>query len=357
MSKKHFNILCLLLVISQLSNLFACTTFVYKKANQNLIYGRNFDYPISNCQIIVNKHNMQKKSLPIKDEKTLEWTSRYGSITFNQFGREFPYGGMNEAGLVIELMEHRDTILPELDKRYGLTELQWVQYQLDTAKSVKQVIDSDKRVRVSKSGNVVPLHYLVADQFGNIATIEYINGKMQVHTAKSLKYPVLTNNSYTESLEYLKQIDVFGGKKALTKTGKSLDRFASTCLGLSSFKNPNSYVNDAFKILKNADKDNTQWNTVYDMKNKIIYFKSKNNQNTRIVEFKNFNFSGKTKPLYADIDDNMNNGKLIFSEHTYDINLKILELSYEKLKKFIPANINYEGIAKYAETIKEKKSE
>jgi choloylglycine hydrolase len=26
------------------------------------------------------------------------WTSRYGSITFNQYGREFPSGGINEKG-------------------------------------------------------------------------------------------------------------------------------------------------------------------------------------------------------------------------------------------------------------------
>jgi choloylglycine hydrolase len=34
------------------------------------------------------------------DGKTISWISKYGSITFNQYGREFPTGGMNEKGLV-----------------------------------------------------------------------------------------------------------------------------------------------------------------------------------------------------------------------------------------------------------------
>ena len=33
------------------------------------------------------------------------WVSKYGSVTFNQYGRELPTGGMNEAGLVVETIE------------------------------------------------------------------------------------------------------------------------------------------------------------------------------------------------------------------------------------------------------------
>jgi penicillin V acylase-like amidase (Ntn superfamily) len=33
-----------------------------------------------------------------------KWVSRYGSVTFNQYGCENPTGGMNEAGLVVEQM-------------------------------------------------------------------------------------------------------------------------------------------------------------------------------------------------------------------------------------------------------------
>ena len=40
----------------------------------------------------------------IENGGTISWTSKFGNVTFNQYGKEFPTGGMNENGLVIELM-------------------------------------------------------------------------------------------------------------------------------------------------------------------------------------------------------------------------------------------------------------
>jgi Penicillin V acylase and related amidases len=48
-------------------------------------------------------------------EKPIEWISKYGSITFNQSGREFPHGGINEKGLVIEQMWLDEAAYPEMD--------------------------------------------------------------------------------------------------------------------------------------------------------------------------------------------------------------------------------------------------
>ena len=100
-------------------------------------------------------------------EKPFTWISRYGSISFNQNGREFPYGGMNQAGLVIEQMMHEneDAKYPALDDRFGLAELQWIQYQLDVSASVADVIASDRTVRISFT-SVAPLHFLAADAGG-----------------------------------------------------------------------------------------------------------------------------------------------------------------------------------------------
>ena len=45
------------------------------------------------------------------------WTAQYGSITFNQYGRELPTGGINEAGLVVESMALSEARYPEPDHR------------------------------------------------------------------------------------------------------------------------------------------------------------------------------------------------------------------------------------------------
>ena len=78
----------------------ACTSFVVKKDNRILL-AKNLDWEISNGIILVNKKGVFKTAY-CDCHRKLSWTSRYGSVTFNQFGKEFPLGGMNEKGLVVE---------------------------------------------------------------------------------------------------------------------------------------------------------------------------------------------------------------------------------------------------------------
>ena len=91
--------------------------------------------------MLINKRGVTKTVR--RGTPALTWTSKYGSITFNQYGREFAHGGMNEAGLVIELMWLQETQYPGPDDRFGLDCLQWVQYHLDTSATVAEVLASD----------------------------------------------------------------------------------------------------------------------------------------------------------------------------------------------------------------------
>ena len=50
----------------------------------------------------MNRRGLKKTAF--STNSGLQWVSRFGSLTFNQFGFEFPNGGINEAGLVIEHM-------------------------------------------------------------------------------------------------------------------------------------------------------------------------------------------------------------------------------------------------------------
>src|SRR5688572_19171829 len=161
-----------------------CTTFCIKTGGQ-LVLGKNFDFHTGVGHVMINKRNIKKLSYDVPPEKRLEWVSKYGSVTFNQMGKEFPYGGINERGLVIELMWLADTKYPEIDNRSGLTELQWIQYQLDNASTVAEIIASDAFLRVSKL-STAPVHFIAADAKGNVATIEYIGGKMVYHTGATL---------------------------------------------------------------------------------------------------------------------------------------------------------------------------
>ncbi|HEY6978200.1 MAG TPA: linear amide C-N hydrolase [Chitinophagaceae bacterium] len=268
----------------------ACTTFVIDKEG-HIVFGRNYDW-ISGAGIVhTNQRGLFKTSIKNNDGQTLSWVSKFGSITFNQYGKEFPTGGMNEDGLVVELMWLDGARYPENDARSAVGVLQWIQYQLDNFSTTEEVINSDALLRIESKS--VPLHYLVADASGSVASIEFLGGKMVVHKGRELPFPVLTNSTYASSAEaenkYLKRND------GVLPGDNSLDRFVTACNMIQQFnaKNINTTVTDfAFSILdKVSQGDYTKWSIVYDITNKEIHFKTRGNSNIKIIRFKGFDFS------------------------------------------------------------------
>src|SRR5689334_21028972 len=82
-----------------------CTTFCMT-VDGRVVFGANYDWDVRNGRVMVNKRLVSRESLT---QRPAHWTSRYASITFNQYGRDFPTGGMNEAGLVVALMDLEGT--------------------------------------------------------------------------------------------------------------------------------------------------------------------------------------------------------------------------------------------------------
>jgi choloylglycine hydrolase len=195
---KRISLLLLLLISSTIA--FGCTTFVLK-TNNGLVFGRNLDWVSDNGVIVENKKNVTKTSLVFSPEKPIQWTSKYGSITFNQFGKEFPFGGINEKGLVVEIML-ANAAYPLADERPAVNELQWIQYQLDNSGTIEDVINSDALLRISKIKQ--ELHFLICDSTGSTAVIEFKNNKMVVYKGNDLPIPVLENDVYSKSVNYYK---------------------------------------------------------------------------------------------------------------------------------------------------------
>src|SRR5215203_1637366 len=108
--------IALLLLLIAFIPVFPCTTFFISK-NDQLVFGRNYDWVTGNGMICSNQKGLSKTSMKTADGNTISWVSQYGSITFNQYGKEFPTGGMNEKGLVVELMWLDETKYPTADKR------------------------------------------------------------------------------------------------------------------------------------------------------------------------------------------------------------------------------------------------
>jgi len=204
---------------------------------------------------------------------------------------------MNEQGLVVELMWLDGTIYPAAaDKRPSIGVLQWIQYQLDNCTTVEEVIATDPKLRITTTGT--PLHYLIADAKGHAATIEFLKGKMVVHKGDQLPFPVLTNNTYDQSLT--------SKSKGTWSGDNSLERFVTTCNMIQQYKtNPGnrSLTDHAFDILHKVSQGNfTKWSIVYDISNKRILFKTDQVKQLRYLNFSSFDFSCKQTTKTIDIN-------------------------------------------------------
>ena len=258
---------------------FACTTFCLVR-NGEVLFGKNYDWMVGDGLIFVNKRGVEKSAVSEGRSTPARWVSKYGSITFNQYGRENPSGGMNEAGLVIELMWHADAQYPKTGAPTVGT-LEWIQYQLDSSSTVIEVITNSEKVRIASE---IPLHYLVSDKAGNKATIEFLNGKLLAHVGKTLTVSALTNDSYDKSVKYAEATSF-----ERARTNSSLDRFVRAAHRTAEFerqpKTEQQAVNYAFEILSNvAQPGYTQWSIVYDQKRAKIYFRTLQSSQIKMID-------------------------------------------------------------------------
>ncbi len=330
---------------------FACSTFLLNK-NGQLLFGRNYDWVTGNGIVTVNARGLQKASFVPAGEKAAEWVSACGSVTFNQFGKEFPHGGMNEAGLVVELMWLQGAAYPDADSRPALNELQWIQYQLDNFTTVEEVIASNKTVRIGREG-AAPLHYLVADASGHAATIEFLNGQMVVHKGADLPYPVLTNTVYRDAVQQAQK------KMAGGYGDNSVDRFATACSMIQSFQASNTNGNAldyAFSILdKVAQGSFTKWRIVYDISNRGISFVTDGRRKNFLL--RDFDFACSGTSLYLDINTaQQGNVRTSFKPLSFTENSTILQQSaLESRSQIVIPEESFSGAAAYFQQVQCKK--
>jgi len=329
----------------------ACSTFCLDH-NSQPVFGKNYDWMVEDGLVIVNKRNVIKASA--EEEPSISWTSKYGSVTFNQYGREFTHGGINEAGLVVELMWLSKTIYPAPDSRSGLNCLQWIQYQLDNFSTVAEVIASDSQIRIVS--NEAPLHYLVCDSTGTCASIEFLEGKMVAHTGETMPFKALTNSPYAQSVEFLKQHKGFGGTTPIGTTTSSLHRFARAANMLKNHEPTTSEgtVEYAFDILANvAQAQYTKWSIVYDIAKQHVYFRTFANPQIRYFDLKTFNFSCGSPVMVLDINaDGSGEVSNRFVEYTRPLNRNLIENAYRKTEflKEVPEAV-LDAVADYPESI------
>jgi choloylglycine hydrolase len=277
---------------------------------------------VGDALLVVNKRGVSKVSLARDDPAA--WTSRFGSLTFNQYGREQPLGGMNQAGLVVACMWLQSTRYPQPDSRPQLGELEWIQYQLDTASRVREVIASHAKLRIARAG--APVHFLACDRTGACATIEFLDGQMVVHSGESLPTPVLTNNTYARSLAYCEEAE-----KGTALGGESLRRFHQISRGLSGYDSEASgpALAYAFNLLESVSRTDTQWSVVFDQTLGRVHFRSRRNRTVRWVDLADFDLSCSSPVAVLNLSEGRaGDVRPLFEPYSYQANYDLIRKTF-----------------------------
>ena len=325
-----------------------CSTFMLKHGSE-LIFGHNLDMPYSiPGLIVINKRNIYKEgvswreltSLTTESSPRITWTSKYGSVTFNPMGVEFPDGGMNEKGLAIWEMTLQGTQFPENESLSKLFMMQWMQYQLDNHESVEQVIKSASEIILDGWA----WHFFTADKDGNCAAIEFINGKPVIHTGDDLPVTALCNSQYKMEIDRLKDYKDFGGNRTISLSNRYQQRFVHAAYMIKNYKSDDSksIIDYGFDILKQLNRGGTQWSIICDMKNLDVYLLTSVGTNIRHFSLNSFDLSSKDPVKILDINSDLQGditGK--FENYSFEANRDFLRTGFDQLISHSPDFENF----------------
>ena len=319
----------------------ACTSFVLEQDGSYYL-AKNLDWEIDRGYVFYNLDGIEKTSISDPD---LKWISKYKSISNNQFGKEFPLGGVNEKGLAIEELNSYRQGYEYDDKKYMLNEFQWIQYQLDNSASVRDVIKSFETITIKH--DLIELHYIVADSSGKVAVVECLKGGVKIYVGDELTYKVLSNNNYEKSVKYLEYFAGYGGDAPIKKDLSSQGRFVTAVSMLDNLDNMGTAMEKSFNILNTIKQWDTRWQFVYDMKNKKISYKTHDLTRESKISFKELKhikhnrlaitlFGGEHKRVKMNAEMNEEHLKIIQDrleeyfpgkEHVYDLMMEAGERS------------------------------
>jgi penicillin V acylase-like amidase (Ntn superfamily) len=329
--------LCVITLFYPTQRSSACSLFCLV-ADGRPICGQSYDWHLDDGLVLINKRGISKQGL-VDDRNPAKWASRHGSVTFNQYGREFPCGGMNEAGLVISIAMLNATRYPQPDERAAVNVPQWIQYQLDTAESVADVIASDKHVRIRPISNA-RVHFFIADRTGSCAAIEYLGGEMVAHHGEQLPVKVLTNSTYKMSVNWIGQFEGFGGNRPI---GRALggSRFAKAADRLRTYDGKSDAVDHVFTTLQRVAQGSfTKWSIVYDSANAKIYFRTRRAGSRRVIDYSKCDFLPTTPVMMLDVNAN----------HEGDTVAGFVEYSPQRNRQIVNKALRGTGVLNHSHT-------
>ncbi len=274
----------------------ACTRVVYLGPDGRILTGRSMDWKLP---IVSNlwafPQGMERGGMA--GPRSVEWTAKYGSLAVSGYDISTT-DGMNEAGLVVNLLWEVEATYPEDDGKTPRVSISiFPQYLLDRFATVAEAVASLQSepvlvvsgdVPVGPPGRGATVHVSLSDASGDSAVIEFVAGQIVIHHDR--KYQVMTNEpTYERQLAILEYWQGVNPREFLPGTVRASDRFVRAHHYINSVvqsADPRIAAAAVFSVIRQtsvpwgisiADQPNlstTRWRVVADHKDRRYYVES-----------------------------------------------------------------------------------
>lgn len=274
----------------------ACTRVVYLGPEGRILTGRSMDWKlpmVSNLWVF--PRGMAREGAA--GARSAKWTSQYGSLVVSGYDISTA-DGMNEAGLVANLLWEVEATYPEDDGETPRVSVSvFPQYLLDRYATVAEavaglrsdpILVASGEVPVGPPGRKATVHVSLSDASGDSAVIEFVAGKMVIHHDR--KYQIMTNEpTYERQLAILDYWQGVNPREFLPGTVRAADRFVRAHHYINSVvqsADPRIAAAAVFSVIRQAsvpwgvsvaDQPNlstTRWRVVADHKDRHYYVES-----------------------------------------------------------------------------------
>jgi choloylglycine hydrolase len=309
------------LAATSLAPAAACTRAVYIGAGDTVITGRSMDWAEDmHTNLWVMPRGIERDGAAGPDSP--RWTAKYGSLIASGYDIGTA-DGMNEAGLVANLLYLAESEYGAPGARPPLSIALWAQYVLDNFATVSEAVTALEKEPFQvvtaelPNGKGAQLHLAISDASGDSAIFEYLGGKLVIHHGK--EYRVMTNSpSYDKQLALNAYWQEIGGLTFLPGTNRAADRFARASFLIEAIPTDvapsyisavpdHNFQNQAaasvLSVMRSVSVplgittpgqpniSSTLWRTVSDQKNKVYFFDSSTSPNTFWVPLADLDFS------------------------------------------------------------------
>ena len=299
----------------------ACSRALFKNSEGGVFTGRSMDWMnATGTDLFLFPRGLSRDGGT--SGNTLKWTSKYGSL-ISSFYNAATADGMNEKGLVTNLLYLSVSDYGAPDGKPTLNIAAWAQYVLDNFATVAEAVAALEKdpfriiAPILPGGVPASAHLSISDPSGDSAIFEYIDGKLVIHHGP--EYKVMTNEpAYSEQLAINKYWKEVKGGDFLPGTSRPADRFARASFNINSI--PQKLDPAYAAMIPGRDLDaqsiasvlgvirdvsvplgistpgqpnvaSTTWRTVSDQKSLVYYFDSATSPNTFWVELGKLDFS------------------------------------------------------------------